>query len=321
MNRVTLSKKNFLLIVALAASLLNAPAGCNTGSDSIAPVPSPAGNESTQGEQQSQRRHASNIQSGGEGDQPSTTDNEGDDENETTEVEYPMFEFSAKGSTSCDGKSYDTTTSIVTNLSDDDLRINMVAARVSCSGLCQQKADEEIARSIGLTRFSRSSKQDKKSAEDFVDVPFAIFAGSVTKERTGQTYQFDKPLPVFPWPGAIGSYAKLEEGSMTWKAKVSGYRSFNASVRISKINAIGDKVVLKFETTISQDRLRQLYEDFPLPREAIYTIDTKTRDIRQINAINWFNGENCNNRPEATQLLYRMCKKTKNGKTEIFSCN
>jgi len=238
-------------------------------------------------------------------------------------IDYPVLEYAAKGVTTCDGENYNTTANIVTSLDDNKLNINMVAAKVFCGGRCQKEADKEIANSIGQTTYTRTQRakiDQLQTANKIPKVEFVILADSVVKPK-GQAFAFDSPLPAFPFPAPKARYAALNNGPVGWQANVTGHRNMTVQVTVEKIAEAGDIITLRFQTIIVQDPgTRVLYEEFPLPRMAIYEVNTAARDVRSINATNWFNGEKCDNKPEQVNLLYKMCKKTKKGVPEAFPC-
>jgi hypothetical protein len=252
-------------------------------------------------------------------------DDQGDVEEPEVKLDYPSFKYRARGSTTCKGDTYPTGTQIQTSLDDKKMIIDMIAARIECGGKCNDKANKEIQKSVAMTTYARTPRSDRKKS-DFQDAEFAIFGSSVLKQpKNGggdTTFQFDSPLPVFPWPSPPAAYKKLNDGPMTWTAHVTGGpRNFTAEVTITKVSEDGNEIVLEFLLTIPEDRGGHgWYEDFPMARRSVYRINTDTRDVQQIVVTSWFNGDKCGNQAEQVQLTYKVCQKTKDGNTESFPC-
>lgn len=252
-----------------------------------------------------------------------------EDNGEGKAVEYPNMDFLGNGITSCKGDSMPTKVQFFSKLHTEKLELNMYQASIKADkGKAEDKANKKIAESTGITIFSRPSKEEKaKYIEDgFKWASYAIFAKSVTKERQGQTYEFSKPLPVFPWPAIASRYDELADGPKSWTANVTGADTFTVTVTLSLDGVSGDEVRFKLQTEIHEDQPgnadhRARYEKFPIPREAIYTVNGVDRDVKMIQNISWFNGAECKNKPEAVTMTYKLCRKSTTEKDEQFPCN
>lgn len=258
-------------------------------------------------------------------DTPGSTEDNGDG----VAIEYPNMDFLGGGITTCKGDSLPTRVQFFSKLHQDRLELNMYQASIKADkGKAEDEANKKISQNTGVTTFTRPSKVDKVKllARKFKFTSYSIFAKSVTKERQGQTYKFSDPLPVFPWPAPASRFEELEkEGPKSWTAQVTGADNFTVTVTLSFVGASGDEVRVKFQTEIQEDQPgtpnhRARYEAFPIPREAIYTVNGKTRDVRMIENVNWFKGDECKGGPEQIKMTYKICRKSTTGKDEQFPC-
>lgn len=242
---------------------------------------------------------------------------------EDPDIVFPAFEFDGRGVATCKGDTHPSTAGVTTALNEDTLDINMFRARVDVGSKGQEDADKEMQKSLGLTFYKRVTRDEMQGFKEdgFKNAGYSIFALSVDKTSKQQQFFFDKPLPVYPWPAPNSRFSPLDNGSASWTANVTGHRQFTATITISKEAETDDSVTLKYALLIHEDTNRVIYEDFPIPREAIYTINTKDRDVRQIVSTSWFNGEKCDNRPEEVRMTYKLCKKTTGDKVEDIPCN
>ncbi len=251
-----------------------------------------------------------------------------EDNGEGKAIEYPNMDFFGNGITTCKSDSLPTKVQFFSKLHAEKLELNMYQASLKAKkSKATKKANQKIAESTGITNFTRPSKEEKaKYVNDgFKWANYAIFAKSVTKERQGQTYEFSKPLPVFPWPAQSSRYAELAAGPKSWTANVTGADTFTVTVTLSLDGVSGDESRIKLQTEIHEDQPgkadhRARYEKFPIPREAIYTVNGVDRDVKMIQNISWFNGAECNNRPEAVTMTYKLCRKSTSEKDEQFPC-
>lgn len=256
---------------------------------------------------------------------PGSTEDNGDG----SAIEYPNMDFLGNGITTCKSDTYPTKVQFFSKLFPDKLELNMYQASIKADkGKAEDQANQEIMKNTGITRYVRPSKVEKvkATARGVKFATYAIFAKSVSKENQGTTFNFSEPLPVFPWPAPPSRYESLEkDGSQSWTAQITGSDTFTVTVTITYLGSTGDESRIKFQTEIAEDQpgspnYRARYEAFPMPREAIYTVNGKTRDVRQIESTNWFNGEQCGNRPEQVNVTYKMCRKSTSLKDEQFPC-
>ena len=241
-------------------------------------------------------------------------------------IVYPSFDLNGKGACTCKGKVNTTIARIGTSLSKDTLNINMYQADIQLDGKGkgQKEATEKIQQNTGITAYARPNAAEIKALREsgFDYAGYAIFAKQVVKSRQGQTYTFDKPLPVFPWPALAARYKDLQTaGSKTWSANVTGFRSFAVTVTLSLVEASDDKVVVKFTTDIPSDSTWELYEDFPIPRESIYTINPQASIVTRIENTNYFFGNECGDSKEQIKMAYALCKRDSDGKVDQYPCD
>lgn len=241
-------------------------------------------------------------------------------------VAYPELDLRGAGSLSCKGKRYDTIGKYRVELSAETLALDFYEGKVVNAGsTVEDKANPKIAQSLGPTLFNRPSKEDRaKAVKDGFDwAAYAIYAGSVVKTKTGATFTFDKPLPVFPWPAKASRYDELAASPKTWTSTVTGGPdgTFTAAVTVSLISVDGDDATIKLVLNIPEDTDRHYYESFPMARDATFTINSKTLDVRRVAAVNWYRGDSqCEGRPEDITMNYNLCSKIVKGKTQTFDC-
>jgi hypothetical protein len=257
-------------------------------------------------------------------DKPGVTEDNG----EGKAVEYPNMDFLGNGITTCKSDSLPTKVQFFSKLHTEKLELNMYQASIKADkDKAEDKANAKIAESTGITTFSRPTKEEKAKYVDdgFKWASYAIFAKSVTKERQGQTFEFSKPLPVFPWPAQASRFDELANGPKSWTAEVTGADTFTVTVTLSLDGVSGDEVRFKLQTEIHEDQPgnadhRARYEAFPIPREAIYTVNGVDRDVKMIQNISWFKGDECKGRPESVTMTYKLCRKSTSEKDEQFPC-
>jgi hypothetical protein len=248
--------------------------------------------------------------------------------NVSGEVVYPQLAFKGNGGVSCGSNNPRLVDALSTTLTKEKLEILIESATISDAGKAEGQANEEIQKSIGLTTYLKPTTSEKKEIGTYNYAAYAIFAKTITKQKQGQTFVLEKPLPVFPWPAPKSRYAQLKKkGTESWSSRVTGGgRSFTSTVTITFISESGDDITLKFRNDILEDQPgsadhRAIYEIFPVAREATYTINTVTKDVRRIQSTHWFKGDNCNGAPSSVDLLYMLCKKTTGVKVDTFPCN
>jgi hypothetical protein len=246
-------------------------------------------------------------------------DDDEDEEDDNVAFEYPHLFFNGDGQSTCDGKSYRQTASVNAQLTNPVLDLDMTAARMYCKKECEKRANPELQKTaVGLTQYKRTTKYllNKLKKSGFPYYTFLIYADSVRK-KDGTVFEFDKPLPVFPLPQPLNRYKDFE--SQTYQANVtSGDKSFSVSIKVEKLRAQGNDLVLKMTNTI-QDPTWAIYEVFPIPYTAEYNLNLEEKDVRTIKSVNrWYGDKNCDKKQETTTQTYVLCKKIKSGRTESF---
>jgi hypothetical protein len=245
-------------------------------------------------------------------------------------IDYPAMDFLGRGVATCKGDNYPTTAQVATTVDDNKLDINLYAASLQADkDKAEDEANKKLRENTGITSYTRitAAERDAFKAQGVKFGSYAIFAKSVVKQRQGQSFAFDKPLPVYPLPASAGPFETLRgEGVVSWSAHVTGSFTFDVTVTLQVLSVNGDNVMVKLQTNIAQDQPgaanhRSLYEVFPIPREATYTLNIRERDVRRMDQISWFNGQECDNKPEQVSMTYNLCKKTSQTKNEQFPCN
>jgi hypothetical protein len=241
------------------------------------------------------------------------------------ELKYPKLFYRGVGTYSCEGDVNPSTAKVISQLNLDNLESQLDDARAEHPRqIVRDRINGDLQTSLDSSVYQRLTPEEredwKKKGYDLAD-GFAIFALGARKPKAGQVYDFDKPLPVAFWPAALSRYDDLiTKGPRTWTAKVIGTKSFTATVKLSHVATEGDKIVLKLETTIPEDKDRSIYEVFPIPKEAVYTINTSLKHVESSKNTNWFFGDNCNENPEQILMTYKLCRKEIGGRYEDFPC-
>jgi hypothetical protein len=242
-------------------------------------------------------------------------------------IVYPTFDFNGKGACTCKGKVHTTLAKIKTQLDDNNLNINMYYADMILNGKSkgQKQATEKISQNTGITSYVRVPKAEVKPLKDsgFDYATYAIFAKSVTKQRQGQTYNFDKPLPVFPWPAVASRYKALADApnkTKSWSANVTGFHTFPVTISLTLLEATAEKITVALHTEIGGDNQGNLYEDFPIARDSVYTINPAALLVTRIDATNLFFGDECNKSLETIKMAYLICQRDSEGKVDQFPC-
>jgi hypothetical protein len=246
-----------------------------------------------------------------------------------TPIEYPLLAFNAKGTTFCQ-ESLPTSSAVESKLSESKLEIKRVSVKVSCyqksgpfgTGKCNQtEFDQRInSESLGTITFTRATTEElSKMKKDGHKPPgYAILATKVVTHK-GLEYNFSRPLPIFPWPAVKSRYKDIDDVEQTFTAEVTGEKNVSISVSIKMVDSTEDTVTLQFVSTINGSEDRMLYDKFPVPRMAIYTINTEKRDIKSFEATDWFHHKECPHNGQ-TSLSYKLCSKEKDGEKEDFDC-
>jgi hypothetical protein len=246
---------------------------------------------------------------------------------------FPRLELAGTGKTKCK-EDLATTTRIATEMTAAEMTVTRTDAHVACwrdnewldillgvGGCDQAELDAKVrADVLGTSRYRRATKEERQAmrASGTTPPPYAVLAMGVTSHK-GVAWQFDKPLPVFPWPAPLARYTDLDQGPQTFRATAVGPKTVTLAVKVEKVETTGTLVKLRFTTSINNDVDRNAFHDFPMPRTATYQIDTTTRDVRAIDSTDWFTDQACQG-SGVVQMTYRLCKKTVNGQTQDFGC-
>lgn len=253
-----------------------------------------------------------------------------DDATEPAGIEFPVLGMRAKGKTFCK-EELATDSTIETRLSDSNLELERIAVRVQCykqsgpfgTGACKQNEfDQKINNeSLGKTVFTRATKAELNAMKSEGTRPpsYAILATKAITHK-GLEYEFSRPLPIFPWPAALSRYEEIDGKEQKFTAEVTGEKNVSVEVAIKMIDNTETTATLQFTTTINSSEERSLYDKFPIPRTALYTVHTGTKDVRQIETTDWFFDEECPHNGQVS-LNYKLCSKTKSGKEETFPCD
>ena len=242
-----------------------------------------------------------------------------------TELKYPKLFYRGTGTYSCQGEVNPSTARVISQLFIDNLDSQLDDAKAQHPRQAvQNRINGDLQNSLDSSVYKRLTTEEredwKKKGYDLAD-HFAIFALAARKPKAGQVFIFDQPLPIAFWPASLSRYDDLiSKGPRVWTSKVTGTRSFTANVTLSHVSTEGDKIVMKLQTLIPEDRDRSIYEVFPIPKEAIYTIDTALKHVESSKNTNWFFGDNCDGNPEQIVMNYRLCRKEIGGRYEDFPC-
>jgi|GEM_PF-2718499 len=249
---------------------------------------------------------------------------------------YPSYTFSGIGSMTYDSDTFQSTSSIETTVSEEELVITQSRRTVDLRGKGgsdkQREADDKIRRqSIGPTKYRRSTVAEKRTlGED--NVPYVIFASGVTTV-SGRSYTFSSPVPVFPIPGKESRYGDLN-GTKTFRSEVSCTgcpmaSKFAINVSVTKLSAGGGKVSLKFETSIEAQGIvggiGAAYHGFPLAKTATFVIDTEKSLLMSLDSLHLFLQNEASNGAasgpeERSTMAYKICSFDKGTMSEKFTC-
>jgi hypothetical protein len=288
-----------------------------------------------------------------EDEEDSDEDKDKEDKKEDETPEYPQLAFNGRGYTTYELKDHlGMTMGIETRLDESELTIDTKTAKVECgskNGCKQNDVDASVnANSIGANVYQRTTASELKTLKKkgFNAAGYAIFAKSV-RGKNGITYNFDKPIPVYPWPAAKTRYDALNGGSETWDATATADRNiplrnyisledaarehheragnarktFSITMTVSKTaGASSGEVKITFDLTIAEDKDRMAYKYFPIPKTSTFTIDTSKRDVRGANMLNWSHGDK-SKKAEESVLDYKLCTKTTTDDVKQFPCD
>ena len=248
-----------------------------------------------------------------------------DDDKEEKPISYPRLLFRGSGHTTYERKDkLRTTMGIQTRMDDYELELSTIEARIFCGdkGGCKQgEVDEDVRKDmIGRQVYDRTSKSDLQDLARRDRNPTVIFADSVT-DKKGRSTSFHSSIPVYPWPSRMGAYEDQGFGTQTWQSQYSHEgrtRPMTVTVNTEKLDSTDVRVTISLN--LPQDDEHKHYENLPMLKRAIYTIDTKRRNIRQFQMVSYFHGDKSKD-PEEMIINHRLCEKVQDGDRKSFSCN
>lgn len=289
-------------------------------------------------------------------------DDEGDEDDDLEEAkpstseprDFPKLRFSGQGHTTYKLKDrLPIRQRIETDLDERRLVLTTTEGRVECGSVdgCKQKdLDRDVNPAMsGAQTYNRPTKTalEKLIKGGFQKASFAIFAKDA-RSKSGTLFTFDKPIPVYFWPVAVSRFEPLDDGSMSWSARVTAerylttnpnlsddvvqrgdaglvttgqiLREFTANVSVSKVSRSGKTIVVRLDVDIPEDRNSGLlYRAFPLPKSATYTIDTDEQVILKVESLSWGSGDRSKQREES-RINFALCAKVSSGDTKNFDC-
>lgn len=251
------------------------------------------------------------------------------------------------------------TQSVNTDLNVDRLALTTSAAYVSCgskSGCKQGDVNRDVnANALGTNTYNRVSKSEMKDLAEggFQKASFAIFSSDV-EAKNGLHFTFDKPLPVYFWPVAVSRFEALDDGPMAWSSHVTTNKyfainpslsgntvdnpseslvkngqvrkDFNVTITVTKVSRSGNIIVIRSDVDIPEDLQASkadwrgsIYEIFPVPKSATYTIDASEQVILKIDLNSWTNGDRSKEKEE-TNLHFELCSKVTDATTKTYPC-
>jgi hypothetical protein len=272
----------------------------------------------------------------------------------TETVDYPSLSFKGRGYTTYKNDDHlDMEMDTQTTTDPTSLVFNTARAKVHCGDLdgCRQDDVDKVVndRSLGATRFTRVTKDQVRGALGDAAAEatvWGIFVSGVTS-RAGVVFTASSPFPNYPWPKSEAVYASLTTATYStvitadryvsndhdvsadqldnptlagiWEGQNKARKTFNATITVSKAALGGGLVAVTFELNLPEDRDHNLYEQFPVPKRATYTIDTTAKNIIKADVTTYANGDK-SREPEESRLTHALCSKTLRGQTQSFSC-
>lgn len=248
-------------------------------------------------------------------------------------IEFPQFRFNGGGIGPCGGKNYPVVMNVTTTYSSGSLEVKKENGRVICSdkyfkdgypdGECEKRANspEKLAHRNVTNTFVRLSKEELKQARDDGEdiVSYAVFAKEV-RVSDGRNFTFSKPLPVGIVPASEGRYKGVSTKS--WTATVSGSGNFEVTIEIG-LDSLGDgEARFHMNSTIpSAGANWAVYDNWVLPTEATYVIDTEESTITSISSKSKQSGggDKCQ-QFEESQMNLKLCEKIQGGNTTQGGC-
>jgi len=233
-------------------------------------------------------------------------------------VSYPVYTFMGRGTITNEGRTYNTESSVTTEVSATWLRNNITAMRIIVPNN-QDRGDRAARELLGTRTYNRPSNAEMTTAtqsQGFHRATYVVFAKDVVRGTSVTT--FSRPLPVFPWTGKRSRYNELDAGPRTWTAMINN--QFEAQVTVSKVSEAGSIYTMRIAVNIPSDRFGERYRLIRIPKEATYEIDTTTREVRRVRMTEWFENEDDRNEREQSTTNLGVCTVTQDGKTSTHTC-
>lgn len=251
-------------------------------------------------------------------------------------VLYPTFRYNGKGNSICGSMNHVTTINVETSYTEETMVVKKSNSKVYCEKSISGSdgvPDDECNKVANSAQSMEKRNQEttyvrlkgdalEKEKDDGLDfVAYAVFAKEI-RSSSGRVITLSKPLPVGILPASDGRYKDVE--TKTWTANASdGALSFDVAIEVSKVDASPGQAQMRIIVNIPQAANDYtLYESWPMPANATYTIDTKAQSITQI-AAQGKNGDGgqsrCTKRDTSSTTL-TLCDRIVDGKTEPGAC-
>lgn len=234
-------------------------------------------------------------------------------------VTYPEILLKGKGETYCDGDVFTTVTTAKSRLSETEFVMQLAEARVYTNRF-EDRVNQELNANRSEVRYTLVpvAERSKLDGKDL-----AIFATSSLQVKKNIRWTFSNPIPVYIWPAPTARFEKLKDkGSQTWAAQVTGSKQFDVRITLTYVSSLsGNRTTIRMETEIPQDRMGELYEDFPVPKLAEITVDGDRQIVEKSRNENHFWGDrSCDEKRGIVKLDYQACTRTAAGKVEDLGC-
>jgi hypothetical protein len=233
-------------------------------------------------------------------------------------VTYPEILLKGKGETYCDGDVFTTVTTAKSRLSEAEFVMQLAEARVYTNRF-EERVNQELNANKSEVRYTLVpiAERSKLDGKDL-----AIFATSSLQVKKNIRWTFSSPIPVYIWPAPAARFETLQkQSSKTWNARVTGSKEFDVRITLIYIRGFGNRTTIRMETEIPQDRMGELYEDFPVPKIAEITVDGDRQIVERSRNENHFWGDrSCDEKRGIVKLDYEACTRTADGKVEDLGC-
>lgn len=241
---------------------------------------------------------------------------------EPAETVYPKLTLNAKGYINVDGSRYGLKQTLITEMSNTEFRTNITAFNSD-----KGEVNSSLQKSKGITVYEQTTPEAMKKLVDeqgFHDSSYLLFANKVVASN-GITYNFSKPVPVFPMPAKASRYKELDEGQKPqWDAEVTSSegKKFHLKISVEKRVNMGGDYGIQITSKIPEDDGAdgRIQEKFPIPLQATYGLDTQNRLIVQITTMNAYYLSQAGKR-QSFFLTHKLCVVETPDKKEDRPCN